>query len=201
MANKDYLKDLLIKISTIFPKDAYIIHNMYCIEGPLSKSETAGYYICQLSPEVMNFLKEKFKRSEIIYLKSIKNAKTDFNEPNVQIVKNEDDIHEIENKLKNFQSITMDPKNKWSSFKFTENELTDLFDECKFITLFENDSVIPPIDISKTLLPLITRKNIDCLTYAVQVGENEEELSKLIMDFDHELFHLFMIYEYLRTER
>ena len=200
MANKDYLKDLLIKISTIFPKDAYIINNMYCIEGPLSKSETAGYYICQLSPEVMNFLKEKFKRSEIIYLKNIKNAKTDFNEPNVQIVKNEDDIQNIENRIKELRSVTTDPKNKWASFKFTENDLTDLFDECKFITLFENDSVIPPIEISKTLLPLITRKNIDCLTYAVQLGNNEDELTKLIMDFDHELFHLFMIYEYLKTE-
>lgn len=200
MANKDYLKDLLIKISTIFPKDAYIINNMYCIEGPLSKSETAGYYICQLSPEVMNFLKEKFKRSEIIYLKNIKNAKTDFNEPNVQIVKNEDDIQSIKKKIKELRSVTTDPKNKWASFKFTENDLTDLFDECKFITLFENDSVIPPIEISKTLLPLITRKNIDCLTYAVQLGNNDDELTKLIMDFDHELFHLFMIYEYLKTE-
>lgn len=201
MAKKNYLSDLLIKLSTVFPKDAYIINNMYCMEGPLSKPETAGYYLCALTPEVTNYLKEELKSNEIVYLKSIKNAKTDFNEPNVQILKNEDDIYEIEENMKKLKSIVMDPSNEWKQFNFTEEELISLFDDCKFVTLFANDSLIPPISISKSLLPLMTKKNMNSSIYTTKLCKGDEELTKLIIDFDHELFHMYMMYEYLNPNR
>ena len=76
MAKKDLLRDSLVKLVNIFPNDIYIVHNRYVIAGNKSEENTRGYFFCIFEPDIVKVWKEKFPDNPVIYIPSVREAKT-----------------------------------------------------------------------------------------------------------------------------
>ena len=86
----------------------------------------------------------------------------------------------------------------WKTFNFSESEISDLFDDGKSITIFEDNDDIPPMIISKSIFPLITGKTINDVRFMYNNYEDNEELNQIIMIYDYDLFQFIMTYHYLK---
>ena len=95
--------------------------------------------------------------------------------------------------MDSFHSIT-----EWSTFNFTDDEISNIFDDAKSFTLFENDSDKSPIIISKSIFPLITEKTINNTRYSYTKEIDENNLNQITIVYDYELFQLVMRYLYLK---
>ena len=194
MAKKIDLKTLLMKIVNVFPKDMYLINNWCAIAGEESDVENRGSYICIFEPDVREELNKLFPNKPVLYIKSVRETKTDFSK-----------LQEIldEKILKNVYSSVESYTNKinniteWQMFNFSDNEISSLFDDAESLTLFENDDR-PSVIISKSLFPLITEKTINNVKYSYSQYNNDSNLNQIILEYDYDLFQLVMIYVYLK---
>jgi hypothetical protein len=195
MATKLDLKTVFMKLLNVFPKDMYLVHNWCAIAGNESDVENRGFYFCVLEPEVRELLNKTFPNNPVLYIKSVRDAKTNIS-----------DIEEIldEKILKNITAIVESFMSKfnnyvdWNTFNFTEEEISALFDEGQSLTLFENDDNRSSIIISKSIFPLVTGKVINEVKYIYDNYEDDDQLNQIIIVYDYELFQLVMRYLFLK---
>lgn len=195
MATKVDFKTLLMKIVNIFPKDMYLVHNWCAIAGEESDVENRGFYFCILEPEVRELLNKLFPNNPTLYIKSVRETKTDISK--VQEILDEKTLKNIDNIVDSYMS-RMNSDYEWSNFNFDEEEISSLFNNGESLTLFENDENKSSIIISKSLFPLITEKTINNVKYAYTENVDNSELNQIIMTYEYELFQLVMRYLYLK---
>ena len=188
-------RDLLVKIKNIFSTDIYLINNQYIIAGEKSSEDNLGYSLCVLSPDMIDICNNSFDPYKIYYIKNITNAKDDL-ENNISEVSSLAERESVNYSLEEVINI----KNKietWDSFNFTEKQLDELFEDNMTINLFK-DTDIPSVTISKSLFPLVTKKNVSDLYYSVI---QDLQYINLMISFDFPLFQLYILYRYLDIDK
>lgn len=188
------IKTFFTKIVNIFPKDMYLVHNWCAIAGKESDVENRGFYFCILGPEIRELLNKTFPNNPTIYIKSVRDAKTDLTK--TQEVLDEKIIKTIDSMVESYMS-KLNSITEWDNFQFNDNEISALFNDGESLLLFENDSDKSPVIISKSVFPLITEKTIGDVRYTCDKYEDDETLNQVIMVYDYDLFQLVMRYIYL----
>lgn len=191
MSTKTNFRNLLVKLSSIYSTDFYIIHNQYIMAGDKSEENNSGYYICELSLDMISICKELFEPDRIYYIKHIKNAKDNLNDNIVLIDKNKE--KDIMNKFNKYHSL-LSSITSWSSLSLSDDEIKKIFTENLSIELFENNKDIPTVTISKSLIPMITDKKINDLYYTTK---KDNEIYYLFLSYNSDYFRLDMIYNYI----
>ena len=194
MASKIDFKTLMMKLVNIFPKDMYLVHNWCAIAGEDSDVENRGNYLCIFEPDVRELLNKLFPNNPTIYIKSIRDAKTDISKLqeilDIRTIKTIDStVNEL---MSSFNSLTT-----WDTFNFSESEISSLFDEAQSLLLFEDDVNKPSIIISKSIFPLITEKTINDVKYSYSKDIDDINLNQIIMSYEYDLFQLVMNYRYI----
>ena len=195
MATKIDFKTLLMKLVNVFPKDMYLVHNWCAIAGKDSNDENMGTYICILDADVRALLDGLFPNKPILYVPSVREAKTDISK--VDEVLNNITIKSIEKQIENITNI-FNEITTWDTFNFNNDEIISLFDNAESLSLFENDTDREPVIISKSIFPLISEKTINDVKYAYRKYDTDDTLNQLILDYGYDLFQLIMIYVYLK---
>jgi hypothetical protein len=170
----------------------YIINNQYVIGGSESEENNSGYYLCRLSPCVIEVCKDLFDSNKIYYISNIKNAKDKLNDY-LSEVKNKSEIEDINKRIQDMLDC-INKTETWKSFNFSENDITNLFENNISMNLFQDNKKIPEITISKSLFPLVTEKNVSDLYYNITT---DKEYNELIVSLDFPLFQLYMVYKYI----
>lgn len=188
-------KTLMMKLVNIFPKDMYLIHNWCAIAGEESDVENRGSYFCILEPNVREMLNKTFPNNPVIYIKSVRETKTDLTK--VTEILDEKILNKLNETTESFMKSVKNDYG-WDEFNFSESEISDLFDDGKSITIFEDRDDIPSMIISKSIFPMITGKTINKVRYMYNKYEDNEELNQIIMIYDYDLFQFVMSYHYLK---
>ena len=188
-------KTLMMKLNNIFPKDMYLIHNWCAIAGEESDVENRGSYFCILESDVREFLNKTFPNNPVLYIKSVRETKTDLTK--LTEILDEKILNRLNEVTESFMNIIKNDYG-WDTFNFSESEISDLFDDGKSITIFEDHDDISPMIISKSIFPLITGKTINDVRYMYNKFEDNEELNQIIMIYDYDLFQFVMLYHYLK---
>ena len=194
-ASKSTIRDIFVKLSNVFPKDAYIIHNSYVISGPESELVTKGYYFCKLSPDAKEIIGEAYP-SGVLYIPGVKVIKDDLTA--YQKIEDEAKVDKIVSSLYGLTEKAKAP-DEWHELSEEEKEkLTRIISEKEFDYMFTGNKSKSPIVIGKNLFPLISVNTLDNLTYAYDsYGAVENELEAIIFSYTHIYFQLYMLYVYL----
>ena len=187
---KDFAKDLLVKMSKVFPTDVYFVNNRYALPGPISFESNAGIYVCVFNPDMTEALRKLFPENPVLFSSSIKktglvDVMEVIEEPEIikAVQRNIDDI------LGQFDNAT-----GWENFDLNEEQLTDLYDNYKTISLFKEEKDKPEIVIGKSLFPLITKKTMNDVIYTFKEFSKKDSLHSLLLNYDGEYFSLKMMY-------
>lgn len=195
MAKIDLVRDLLVKITNIFRTDLYISHNKFCLGGPLSEEVNIGHYLCELTEEVSNAYNEVIDKNDIIYIESLKNAKTDF-DTNIKKVLAPEDKY-IEERINNFIQLFRSVDD-WKKFQFTETDINILYDEVNYLH-FHPEGTDSTVIISKTLFPLMKEKDFQNAYYHIN-KDIQKNLDQMLITYDFKYFQLHMEYTFINTK-
>lgn len=199
MAKKQLtIRDLLTKASYVFPSDMYLVFNQYLVSGKESDENTNGRYICRLTPEMMQLCNETFGNDKIIYFTNIKKAKDALEEYTEEL--SLDQMNEMKALVyaETGRFLNID---EWKDFQFTEEQVTDIFNGTT-IDIFKDDPKIPETILNKSMLPLVTDKNIQNITYYLYSIPSEEygDIYNLVISHVVEYFQIYMRYQYLSIQ-
>lgn len=195
MAIKVDFKTLLMKLVNVFPKDIYLVRNWCVVAGAESDLENRGFYFCILEPDVREMLTKTFPNNPILYIKSIRETKADLSK--VQEITDNKMIQYIDSVIDS-HTKEMNRITEWSTFNFTDDEISLLFNNGDSLTLFENDNERSSVIISKSLFPLINEKTVNTVKYTYINYESDTNLDQIIMVYDYDLFQLIMRYLYIK---
>ena len=193
MAAKLDFKTLFIKLNNIFPKDMYIFHNWCAIAGSNSETENIGFYMCILDQQARDLLNGLFPNNPILYVKSVRETKTDISK--VEEILDNNVIDKLNSTVNTFMEQYNSYEN-WDSFNFTPDDVAALFDNNESLVIFKDDDTKSELVISKSLFPLVTSKTIDTVKYAYD--SSNDELHQIIVDYRYDLFQLIMKYLFLK---
>lgn len=191
------LSDLLTKLSPIFPSDLCIVNGQDVVEGNISYDKTNGHCSCILSVEAMTLIGKLYPDTKYIYIKDVKKAKK---EPDIYITTDKKNIpiDDIEDRRKTHLSNYTDIDN-WNQLQITDDLIENIFNG-NDVSISIPDYNGIEINLSKSLLPTITQKNIHELKYAasrIKTGDLKEKIIAVVFLMDQPLFTLYMNYSYL----
>ena len=188
-------KDILTKVSNVFKNDMYIIDYQFCLGGRESEDSNRSTFLCVLTPELMELVKEQFPENKNIFFSNVKKAKDDLSLYSDIKIK-EDELKRITEKRNHIMKIISSIKS-WNNFNFDETTVTNIFKNGDSIELFQDDEKIPSVTIGKTLFPLVTEKNANNMYYSVILPKENSDIYQLITSFDTEWFQIYNIIQYL----
>lgn len=195
---KTTFRDLLVKISYVYLTDIYIYKNQFVLGGKISNENNPGLFICKLTEESSKLCDDVLNRDKIYYVSDVKKSKDNFKDY-LREVDNDKEIKEVEyNKKKILNKVYS--IETWDNFKFSDKELSELFDDGISIEIFTDNSKVPSLILSKSMIPLTTEKNIDKLYYHLISRESkgkENSLNEIAFTLDHEFFQIYMLYTYM----
>lgn len=191
------IKDILNKLSSVFPDDAYIVNNRYVVEGKESEKRNCSYSAVLLPENISKVFRDNgIANTSIIFYSDIKKAKTDdtyvtiYEEKNITKELKEylhDKIEELINKPSSHE--------EWKPFDLKMEEIEDIL-ENKNVKYYLNDDKY--MILSKSLLPLINKSNfVDLSYYDYRYAMDNEEILTVVISFNHEMFQVFMTFKYL----
>lgn len=182
ITDEELVDDLFTKLKKLFKHDLYIINKEYIIGGKASNDELPGYVICRLDIKYIKALFNVYKEEDVLYIADISNKE-------LSPVLDTDYIINIKNTLCN----KIDNIDTW-------NSLIDLLKD-DMIKLLMSDNMSIDIDadnnkiiLAKSLLPLITLKNIHKVYYHISNGDN---ISEIIYTYTQDQFTLYVIYNFI----
>lgn len=195
---KTTFRDLLVKISYVYLTDIYIYKNQFVLGGKISNENNPGLFICKLTEESSKLCDDVLNRDKIYYISDVKKSKDNFKDYLREVDDNKE-IKEVEyNKKKILNKVYS--IETWDNFKFSDKELGELFDDGISIEIFTDNSKVPSLILSKSMIPLTTEKNIDKLYYHLISRESkgkENSLNEIAFTLDHEFFQIYMLYTYM----
>ena len=195
---KTTFRDVLVKLSNVYLTDIYIYKNQYILGGDLSNLNNPGIFICQLTGDTMKIFDEKLDKSKIYYVSDIKKSKDNFDEYSKEVT-DKNEINRIEDLKEKILKEVFNIET-WNNFKFNDEEIQLLFNDGISIEIFKNDTKIPSLILSKSMIPLATEKNLDKLYYyllSTNTEAGDTMINKIIFSLDTELFQVYMYYTYM----
>lgn len=188
--DKDFVKESMTKLVSVFPNDVYIVHNKYIIAGDKSEENTVGYYFCIFQNDMFMEWKKLYPDNPVIYIKSLRESKIS---REVEFITDTSLIQSLEKKIETYVNETVNVDKSWKRFEFKDDMLEKIFTNNESVNLFSDKR---EIIISKTIFPLITAKTINNVYYTF--GDTDSRgLNTLYIQYDHEYFQLNMKYFYL----
>jgi len=189
------LNDVLTKLSYIFPSDMYILDRKDVVEGKKSFERNDGHYTCSLSTEAVEVIKKYLPKKKYIYISDVKKAKKDLDEFLSTDI-DDDTIMELEAERSRFLTKCEDIE-IWNELNINEKIIDDIFIGKETTILIPEYNKLE-IEVSKSLLPLITKKNINELRYSTRKVEGlPEVVVDVVFCMEQELFNFYMVYSYL----
>lgn len=189
------LKDILSKVSNIFKNDIYIYKRRYIVGGAISEARNISRFFCVVNIDLLELMDIIPEEPELVYLEDVKKMKEKVGESLVTEINDS-----TKDEIISFINTTIHKVNKvkeWDNFGWSEEDISKIFDNNETFLLFENDKKNPNVLISKSLFPLVTKKNCDKLYYHTNLPKEKTDLIELIISFDHELFQIYNIITYL----
>lgn len=203
MAKKLTLKDVLNKLSYVFPDDAYIKNNRFVVEGEKSEKRNCGYYAVYLPENIVEILDETYSREDIIFFSDIKKAKASLGTKDMEkyiTIYKKDEIRkelekDIDGKISELINTPLSHE-KWIPFDLRGEQIEDILNN-KNVKYYLNDDKY--IILSKSLLPMINKSSFSDLSFYhfYNMMENKEEINTVVIQFNHEVFQIFLTFKYL----
>ena len=186
------LTDVFTKLSYVFKTDLLNINKKYVIGGSESNLKNVGTMMCELSDDSIEVIKEELPDNDMIYIKNIKDAKTNL-EDNLVLDILPTTKSGVEENLKSLIKEKNKVKN-WGSITLTEDEYDDFFNKNISINICK-DETLTPIVVCKNMFPMLTEKNFENLKYYLKI--NGEFTDNLLTKFDTDYFELYNFLYYL----
>jgi hypothetical protein len=204
MSKEITVPDILNKLSSIFTKDMYLIQSRYCIGGNETEDETAGKSICVLSPDIADIFVDYFGSSNVIYFENIKKAKSAYGTEDeykfVKVKLEERNKKQLIDTKDSYMKI-IDSVKGWERFNFNEEQIESILTDGNTITLFEGNSSVPEVTVSKTIFPLIKSKDFNNIFYNVSKARNLKNMYTLVLNYDHNTFQFYNIIYYIKESK
>lgn len=204
MAKEVTVPEVLIKLSSIFTKDMYLINSRYCIGGNETEDETVGKSICILSPDIADIFVDYFGSSNVIYFENIKKAKAAYGtEDEYKYVKvriEERTKKQLIDSKDNLMKV-VDSVKTWSQFSLTEEQVESIMTDGNTLVLFKDNNDIPEVTVSKSIFPLIKSKDFNNIFYNVSKARNLKNMFTLVLNYDHNIFQFYNIIYYIKESK
>ena len=194
-SSRELYLDMLTKIKSVFNKDIYIYNRRYVIAGNESYSNIIGNIYCKLNTSYDFFSDLNINTSNnIIYIPSV------VDEKKVEVgtlaveLNNDLEIHKVNKIINQFNDIP-------SEFVIWK-KLTDQLSDEDISLIFEENNCYnlqcdsKEITISKQILPLVTIKNIDDVTFSYKI-DNENKINKILFLIMHKYFDIYALYKFI----
>jgi len=195
-SSRELYLDMLTKIKSVFNKDIYIYNRRYIIAGNESYNNIIGNIYCKLNTNYDFFsdLPVNTNNNIIIYIPSVVDEKKTEVGTLAHIVDNDLEIHKVNKIINQFNDIP-------SEFIIWKKLTEQLSDEAISLIFNENNCYnlqcnSKEITISKQILPLVTAKNIDDVTFSFKIDE-ENKINKILFLIMHKYFDIYALYKFI----
>ena len=191
------MKDILNKLSYIFPDDAYVIGNRFVVEGEKSMKRNCAYCAVLLPEKITKVYEEaNISKDSVVFYSDIKKAKTQ--QEYIEVYSKEKiDKKLMDNLNEKIEEFITQPLSHevWSPFNLSGEQIDDIL-ENTYVKYYLNDDRY--IVLSKSLLPMVNKNNITDLSYYQFVSEiDDEKINTVVISFNHEMFQVYMTFKYL----
>lgn len=196
MAKDLTLNDILTKITNVFKTDMYIVDDCICIGGNESEESNPGTFICFLTKQCSDIVKESFPNSRVIQISDMRKAKTDLDNFSKELKGKQ--AHEIAELSDELYSVVKKPKT-WNQFVdndeigITSDDMNDIMKNGNIKFIFNDNNDKPSIPIGKSLFPLVTSKNTSDIVYSYMTEDKNTGLHTFILSLDTDLFQIYNI--------
>lgn len=193
--SRELYLDMLTKIKSVFNKDIYIYNRRYIIAGNESYNNIIGNIYCKLNTNYDFFSDLPINtNNNIIYIPSVVDEKKTEVGTLANVVDNDLEIHKVNKIINQFNDIP-------SEFIIWK-KLTELLSDEAISLIFNENNCYnlqcnsKEITISKQILPLVTAKNIDDVTFSFKIDE-ENKINKILFLIMHKYFDIYALYKFI----
>lgn len=179
----------LTKLTTVLNHDCYIIDNAIAIGGTLTEDDTTGTFLARIDHNYNSYLREKYKKNDLLYIPDIKKFKND--ESLIEASFSPQRKEAVFERWKNIEDIFKNVK-KWENFDFSPEEITTIFDDRKLITFTKNKFKCV---IGKEMFPLLKNENVNDVVYSITDCDNTYILT---LKYHFEMLDIEGIFQYLK---
>lgn len=193
--SRELYLDMLTKIKSVFNKDIYIYNRRYIIAGNESYNNIIGNIYCKLNTNYDFFSDLPVNsNNSIIYIPSVVDEKKTEVGTLAHVVDNDLEIHKVNKIINQFNDIP-------SEFIIWKKLTEQLSDEAISLIFNENNCYnlqcnSKEITISKQILPLVTAKNIDDVTFSFKIDEGNK-INKILFLIMHKYFDIYALYKFI----
>lgn len=193
--SRELYLDMLTKIKSVFNKDIYIYNRRYIIAGNESYSNIIGNIYCKLNTNYDFFSDLPVNsNNSIIYIPSVVDEKKTEVGTLAHVVDNDLEIHKVNKIINQFNDIP-------SEFIIWKKLTKQLSDEAISLIFNENNCYnlqcnSKEITISKQILPLVTAKNIDDVTFSFKIDDGNK-INKILFLIMHKYFDIYALYKFI----
>lgn len=193
--SRELYLDMLTKIKSVFNKDIYIYNRRYIIAGNESYNNIIGNIYCKLNTNYDFFSDLPVNTNNgIIYIPSVVDEKKTEVGTLAHVVDNDLEIHKVNKIINQFNDIP-------SEFIIWKKLTEQLSDEAISLIFNENNCYnlqcnSKEITISKQILPLVTAKNIDDVTFSFKI-DDENKINKILFLIMHKYFDIYALYKFI----
>ena len=194
-SSRELYLDMLTKIKSVFNKDIYIYNRRYIIAGNESYNNIIGNIYCKLNTNYDFFSDLPVNtNNSIIYIPSVVDEKKTEVGTLAHVVDNDLEIHKVNKIINQFNDIP-------SEFIIWKKLTEQLSDEAISLIFNENNCYnlqcnSKEITISKQILPLVTAKNIDDVTFSYKI-DDENKINKILFLIMHKYFDIYALYKFI----
>ena len=195
MAKEMKLRDLLTKLSYVFPDDCYIYSHKFVLEGEKSAKRNCSSNAVFLSSEAIALLNQTFTDSKIIFFSNIKKAKDDLDHY-ISFPKDEELEEKLKKDLEQLINKNLKAEN-WKTFDISKEEIEEIFSQGKeFVYEIEEGK---EIILSKSILPIVTAKTFSDLLYRYETFCVDEPtvVTWVVLRYDFKFFQYYINFYYL----
>lgn len=188
MSPNELVRDLFVKMNTVYSKDMYIIYHKYIIPGPNSCEEDEGFFMLEISDIYREALQQIFFNHNVVLIPDIRASKDNFELFDDDERKEDELVLRVTSFLNNLKMIEMwhDVVDDFPSIieDVFVNKLTTVFN------ITRCDKKEEEIEIGKNFLPLVTLKNVNDVHYSSSYDKDHDfyELH-FLLDIPYGVFH------------
>lgn len=192
--NQKKLKDLLVKLHYVFPKDLYCVHEHYILPGNKSFDATYGRNLCILEPKwqeiFLDGLEDNIFIPDITELKKCVETDPD-NIPNYINLITKDEIEVKETGIKTLLGI-IDQVTEWTYLSDAPQIAQVLLEEKGIYELpIPNSDDI--IRIGKPAIPMIGPKTVESYKYHIEY-DSDFGFYRILIHLPVEYFQMYLFY-------
>lgn len=182
------MRDILVKLGSVFKKDFYIIDGGYIWEGEDSQLSNPGRYLCILEEKYKEKVKEIYGDHKCIFVSNVVLEKDDIGN---HIKIKDAEYEKIKEKIRKMLE-SIDEQKEWKNFLTEFPDLPDVIYGRKNVFSIPVNDDKEVINIGKSMIPILTEKTIAKSEYSICFSDIK--LYELFIKYKHTHFRLYMEY-------